>query len=102
MSPEAFFSGPQLVYPFPGWGPLPLRVEVSLTPSDEVQALRQQLSEASLQLKELEQRVNRAEYLYRCETIINLRLTDYCRAHGFQVPRHLFGRPYDLAEGEGQ
>lgn len=90
-----FVQGPQLYLPW-GWGPLPLRLEVSLTPSDEVQQLRQQLSDISLRLAELESQFNRTEYLYRCETIINLRLQDYCREHGLKVPRHLLVRPYDL------
>ena len=92
----SFFSGPQLVYPFPGLGSCPIKLEVSLTPSDEVQQLRQQLSDISSRLAELETQFNRTEYLYRCETIINLRLQGFCREHGLKVPRYLLARPYDL------
>lgn len=93
----SLFQGPQLFFPWMGWGPLPLRVDVSLTPSDEVQQLRQQVSDITLRLSELETQFNRTEYLYRCETIINLRLQDFCREHGLKVPRHLLGRPFDVS-----
>lgn len=92
----SLFQGPQLYLPW-GWGPLPLKLEVSLTPSDEVQQLRRQLSDITSRLSELEVQFNRAEYLYRCETIINLRLQDFCREHGLKVPRHLLGRPFDVS-----
>ena len=94
---DAFPSAPQLVVPFPSWGPLPLKLEVTVTSSDEVQDLRRQLSDLASQLQDLKDQVNRVEYLYRCETIINLKLTDYCRAHGLKIPRHLLQRPYDPA-----
>lgn len=90
-------QGSQLVLPLMGWGPLPLKLEVSLTPSDEVQQLRQQVSDITSRLSELEAQFNRTEYLYRCETIINLRLQDFCREHGLKVPRHLLGRPFDVS-----
>lgn len=94
----SLFQGPQLFLPWMGWGPLPpLRVDVSLTPSDEVQQLRQQVSDITLRLSELETQFNRTEYLYRCETIINLRLQDFCREHGLKVPRQLLGRPFDVS-----
>lgn len=94
---EAFPFAPQPAYPFVGWGAIPLKLDVRLTASDEVQDLRRQLSELASQVQQLKDQVNRLEYLYRCETIINLQLTDYCRAQGVKVPRHLLQRPYDPA-----
>lgn len=93
---DAFPYAPQSVSSFLGWGAFPLKVEVSLTPSDEVQQLRTRVDELSAAVQELKVQFDRTEYLYRCETIINLRLQDFCREHGLKVPRHLLSRPYDL------
>lgn len=92
---EAFPWASQLVYPFSIWGAFPLKLDVTVTASDEVQQLRGQLSELASQVRDLRVQVDRVEYLYRCETLINLKLTDYCRVHGLQVPRQLLQRPYD-------
>lgn len=78
----------------PSLGGIPLKVEVILTTSDEVQALRQQVSDLTLQLAQLQERYNRTEYLYRCETLINLHIVDYCKACGVPIPKRLFQRPY--------
>lgn len=72
----------------------PLKLDVTLTTSDEVQALRQQVRELTSQLQELQAQLNRVEYLYRCETIINTKLVDHCRSARIPVPKTLFDRPY--------
>lgn len=72
----------------------PLRLEIVLTTSDEVLALRQQVRELTSQVEELRQQLNRAEYLYRCEVVINGKLTDHCREYRIPVPKALFDRPY--------
>lgn len=72
----------------------PFKVEVVLTTADEVVSLRQQLADAQVLIDDLRAQLNRAEYLFRCETVINGRLTDLCRAQRVQLPRSLFDRPY--------
>lgn len=72
----------------------PFKLDVTLTTSDEVLALRQQASELASQVQELRAQLNRAEYLYRCETVINTRLVDLCRSQGVAVPKQLYERPY--------
>lgn len=84
-------------YPFapqviPGLGGIPLKLEVSVTPSDEVQALRRQVSDLTSQVETLRKECNRASFLYRCETLINLQLSDLCKEHGVRIPPRLFQR----------
>ncbi len=71
-----------------------LKLDITLTTSDEVLALRQQVSDLTSQIQELRAQLNRAEYLYRCETVINTRLVDLCRDHSVPVPKQLYDRPY--------
>lgn len=70
-------------------GGLP-KFEVVVTPSDEVLQLRQQVEELEDKLASLKERCNRIEYLYNCECIINLQITDYCRDRGWKIPRRYF------------
>lgn len=72
----------------------PIKLDITLTTSDEVMALRQQVSDLTSQLQDLRAQLNRAEYLFRCETIINTRLADLCRAQRVAVPKSLYDRPY--------
>jgi len=83
---------------FPGQGGAPLRLEVSVTPSDEVQRLRQDAADLRRQLDDLQARYNRVEYLYRCETLINFQLADLCKENGVKVPRRLYDRPDSVAQ----
>lgn len=71
-----------------------LKLDITLTTSDEVLALRQHVSELTSQLQDVRAQLNRAEYLYRCETVINTRLVDLCRSQGVVVPKQLYDRPY--------
>lgn len=71
----------------------PLCVRVILTTSDEVQALRAQVAQLKADLAALQSSFERAEYLYRCETLINCQLVDLCKAEGIVIPRRLFNRP---------
>lgn len=77
-------------------GGVPLNINVTLTPSDEVLALRQQVADLQHQLSDLRTDYERMSYQYRCETIINLNLTDLCRANKVKIPRRLFQRPYNV------
>lgn len=67
----------------------PIRLEISLTESDLVKELRRQTSDMRVQLEELQARVNRAEYRYRCASVLNMRLTDWLREQRIRVPREI-------------
>lgn len=75
--------------------PAAMRLHVLLTPSDEVQALRARIAALEGELKQLREQYNRTEFLYRCETLINLQLQDLCREQQVKVPRRLFQRPLE-------
>lgn len=59
----------------------PQRLEILLTTSDEVMALRARISELEQELKDLQQEYNRVELLYRAESLINLELQELLRAN---------------------
>lgn len=67
----------------------PLKVAVTVTPSDEVNALRSQVSELQLQLAELQRDFNKVEFRYRCEVLLNLQLQDLMTCAGVPFPRRL-------------
>lgn len=67
----------------------PITVNVNLSPTDELVELRQQVAALEAQLACKDTELNRAEYLFRCESIINTRITDYCRENGIKLPKHL-------------
>ena len=69
---------------------IPINLNVSLTPSERVQALEEQVKALTSALSTLQRDYNRVEYLYRCECIINQRLQDYCQSNGVPVPRNLY------------
>lgn len=73
-------------------GGLPVHVRVS--PDDEVLSLRQQVQTLTESLAALRRDFTHTEYLYRCETVINNRLVDVCRAHGIKLEASFFSRPY--------
>lgn len=70
----------------------PIRLAVSLTPADEVNALRSHVQELEDDLKQLRTRYDRLEYNYRCEAVVNLRLVDHCREHGIPVRSDMIWR----------
>lgn len=86
---------PALQAPPLGLGGVPLSLDVRVTPSDEVQQLRQQVEDLRQNLADLQAKYNRTEYLYRCETLINLQLHDLCKDHGIKVPHRLYARPVE-------
>ena len=56
-----------------GSGPLqPITVNVNLSPSDELVELRQQVAALEAQLACKDTELKRLEYLFRCESIINI------------------------------
>lgn len=76
-----------------GQGSAPLKLEVSVTPSDEVQRLRTRVHELETELNALQSSYNRVEYLYRCEVLVNAQLLDHCKDRGLRVPKRLYQRP---------
>ena len=72
----------------------PLRVAVTLEPSDEVQALRAQVAALEEEARRLKAERDRAEYKYRCEVVVNGELVDLCRAHKVAYRPALAQRPY--------
>ena len=58
------------------------RLEVVLTPSDEIISLREQVKQLPGEKDYLQQEYNRIEFLYRCECAINLELQDLLKEHG--------------------
>ncbi len=68
----------------------PLNLNVSLTPSERVQALEKQVAALTNDLATLQRDYNRVEYLYFCESKINQRIQDYCAENGFRLPRALY------------
>lgn len=88
MKTECPLSSALLSYLTGGEGS-PLRVSVSVTPSDEVTALRAQVAALEAELAMLRTEHNRTEYLYMCEVKLNLQLQDLMRAAGVPFPRRL-------------
>lgn len=89
MTPEEVYAYLQAVERLGG---LPVHVRVS--PDDEVLSLREQVQSLTEALSGLRKEYTRAEYLYRCETVINSRLVDVCRSHGIKLEASFFSRPY--------
>ncbi len=63
----------------------PLTVYVVLTPSDDVEHLRNQVKDLQTQVLGLRQEASRAQMLYQGESIINLELLDLCREYNVPV-----------------
>lgn len=72
-----------------GQGGAPLNISVTVTPSDQVTALRSLVSDLRRHLADLERDYNRVQYLYMCEVQLNLQLQDIMRAAGVSFPRRL-------------
>lgn len=66
-----------------------------MTESELVKELRIQASEYRAQLAQLDARCKRAEYEYKCASILNLRLYDWIREKGLRPPKDI-GKVQDL------
>lgn len=75
--------------PLTAGGSTPLKVEVILTTSDEVQQLRNQVVDLQEQLFELQRQYDRVEYRYKCEVMLNLQLQDLLMRSGIPFPDRL-------------
>lgn len=72
---------------------LPINLAVSVCDAQEVVDLKQQIETLQSRLNQAEEQLNRAEYLYRCEVIVNTELCDLCRSHGIKIRPSMFNRP---------
>lgn len=75
-----------------GKGAIPL--SVSLKEDEEVQRLREEISVLQARNSTLQIELDRAQYLFRCESILNNQLVDLCRQHGIKLDSAFFARPY--------
>ena len=66
----------------------PIEIHVTYRNDDYVKELERQLAETREQL-------NRAEYRYRCESVINMQLQDLCHEHGIKYREALKERPWE-------
>ena len=68
------------------------KVDVSLTPSDELQALRARVASLEAALETEKANRIRAENLFADESYLNHQLLDLCRDAGVAVPGHFYKR----------
>lgn len=69
-------------------------LNITFTASDEVQQLRQQLSDLEQKQQELQDAFHRVEFNFRCESIINMELQEFCTQHGMKPPARLYSDVY--------
>lgn len=67
-------------------------IEVKVTPSDELQQLRQRLVDAESSIKLWQEKYDVLNYKYRNERQIVERLMDLCRDNDVRIPRDVFKR----------
>lgn len=67
-----------------------ININLSVNPSDELVLLREQVKQLNAEVARLTSERNRSEYLFRCETLLNQRIQDYCREHNLRIPKQLF------------
>lgn len=75
-----------------GKGAIPL--SISLKEDEEVKRLKEENTALQSQIIGLQAEVNRAQYLFRCESVLNNQLVDLCRQHGIILDSAFFARPY--------
>lgn len=75
-----------------GGGAIPL--SISIKEDEEVQRLKAENEQLLSRIHQLQQQVNRTEYLFRCESTLNNNLVDLCRQHGIKIDKAFFNRPY--------
>lgn len=75
-----------------GKGAIPL--SISLKEDEEVQRLRQEVSDLQAKLNGTQAELDRAQYLYRCESVLNNKLVDLLRENGIALGSEFFQRPF--------
>lgn len=75
-----------------GKGAIPL--SISLKEDEEVQRLREQVSALAAQLNAKQTELDRVEYLFRCESVLNNKLVDIVRENGISLGPEFFQRPF--------
>lgn len=75
-----------------GKGAIPL--SVSIKEDEEVKRLKEENEALQSRLNGLQAELDRAQYLFRCESILNNQLVDLCRERGIKLDSAFFQRPY--------
>lgn len=75
-----------------GKGAIPL--SISLKEDEEVQRLKEEVSTLTAQLNGKQAELDRAEYLFRCESVLNNKLVDIVRENGIALGPEFFQRPF--------
>ena len=75
-----------------GKGAIPL--SISLKEDEEIQRLKAENESLQSRVDILQSELNRAQYLFRCESMVNNQLVDLCRDHGIKIDSAFFQRPY--------
>lgn len=68
----------------------PLKLSVSVSDADEVAAFKAEIYDLHQQLATLDASLKRAEFTARCNSIICMRVVDWCRENRIQIPRSLY------------
>lgn len=68
----------------------PLKLSVSVSDAEEVVALKSEIYDLRQQLSSLDASLKRAEFTARCNSIICMRVVDWCRENRIAVPRSLY------------
>lgn len=71
-------------------GVFPQRLEIVLTPSEEVERLKATIAKQSEYIRQLQADYNRLEYKYRCESIVNMRLLDRLKEYNLYPGPDMF------------
>lgn len=64
---------------------VPLKVDVILTPSQQVLSLQKRVSDLTYRIDDMQRNYDRLEYKYRCEVLVNSELMDICKSHNYSV-----------------
>lgn len=75
-----------------GKGAIPL--SISLKEDEEVQRLKSEIEVLEERCAVLAKDKDRAEYLYRCESVLNNKLVDTIRENGIELSPEFFIRPF--------
>ena len=80
---------------------LPIEIQVRYTASAEIEKMASKSHQLELQLVDMKEQRDRAEYRYRCECLINMQLQDLLDEHGIEYRAALQRRPWGDESGPG-